>query len=778
MKKDLKDGISVIIPTFNRANYLYSTLICLCNQKICDGVEYEIVIVDSGEDETENVVQMFQKSAKARIVYKKIKKCRNRSLVRNTGAKLAKYNIFCFLDNDMLTPPDFIQRHYDEHRKQSHLVLMGCRRSLISFEIAQITEEALVNDFSVLGTLPYYNDERIEKSLDSNPWRFVFSHTLSIESRDFFSAGQFNVEFGEHWGFEDLELGFNLMNLGCNFQLIKDSFTYHQPHFSQSNKEQHEQSYNGHLILKLHNCFECELYTGFYTGFDKYYPVLTELKSKSYLPEKKDEKEYDLILGSLFSADERKIFSGSQLGIYCPADDDSFKKVLILNNFFLFPAVVQIAILAEAFRVGKEIYFKNLKQEESDKILKLGLKAGLLLAVSKTQDNIVCFEKKEDVNSDFFIMTLPVVFSPQRRFVYKWLAKFLMDNGKYVNIRDIKGIENTECEDYNLDDAEERKLSENINVCFGLIRTELINSLSNLLLENGIGTPNDERSIVFYDEDFFIKYNTLKLRGINKTRLFSELFFNEIEFLSVYDYCINCGCIEQKKNSFCCFMENGYKEDGIDLIVSAFAEYHKLCPSSLLFIKMPDFNVQCINAYPNHNRQSKLNKLFPARQKSLLEYLLLKKQISDLGISEYVEIVRQNKNIKETARFLSEFQTVIFANRNAFTPPEFYMAIMLKKNIIIPAHFLTFDALKPYYTVIKSELKPVSDDFDIPASCLNSAFLSGEADAEELEKALSENTEHISGEKLEELKAVCLNDVKQAFVEGKKRIQFHKTESV
>ena len=157
---------------------------------------------------------------------------------------------------------------------------------------------------------------------------------------------------------------------------------------------------------------------------------------------------------------------------------------------------------------------------------------------------------------------------------------------------------------------------------------------------------------------------------------------------------------------------------------------------------------------------------------------MLKKQISDLGISEYVEIVRQNKNIKETARFLSEFQTVIFANRNAFTPPEFYMAIMLKKNIIIPAHFLTFDALKPYYTVIKSELKPVSDDFDIPASCLNSAFLSGEADAEELEKALSENTEHISGEKLEELKAVCLNDVKQAFVEGKKRIQFHKTESV
>lgn len=33
-KKVNKNGISVVIPTFNRAQYLYATLICLCNQKV------------------------------------------------------------------------------------------------------------------------------------------------------------------------------------------------------------------------------------------------------------------------------------------------------------------------------------------------------------------------------------------------------------------------------------------------------------------------------------------------------------------------------------------------------------------------------------------------------------------------------------------------------------------------------------------------------------------------------------------------------------------------
>ena len=69
MKKSWEEGISVIIPTFNRAQYLYATFICLCNQKVAENVNYEIIVVDSGDDETDKIVQLFQNAKKVPIIY-------------------------------------------------------------------------------------------------------------------------------------------------------------------------------------------------------------------------------------------------------------------------------------------------------------------------------------------------------------------------------------------------------------------------------------------------------------------------------------------------------------------------------------------------------------------------------------------------------------------------------------------------------------------------------------------------------------------------------------
>ena len=113
MKKQVKKGISVIIPTFNRVKFLYSTLICLCNQKTEEALKYEIIIIDSGDDETESVVHMFQNNSTISIIYKKIQNCSNRSLLRNIGANISEYSILCFLDNDILVPPAFISTAFD-----------------------------------------------------------------------------------------------------------------------------------------------------------------------------------------------------------------------------------------------------------------------------------------------------------------------------------------------------------------------------------------------------------------------------------------------------------------------------------------------------------------------------------------------------------------------------------------------------------------------------------------------------------------------------------------
>src|SRR5574344_1969925 len=116
--KRVKDGVSVIIPTFNRLGYLYATLVCLLHQNTENLCDYEIVIIDSGNDGTEKIIEYIKQTTKINVIYRKIKNCTNRSLLRNTGVKLANYEILVFLDNDMLTPPDFIQRHYTSHKEK------------------------------------------------------------------------------------------------------------------------------------------------------------------------------------------------------------------------------------------------------------------------------------------------------------------------------------------------------------------------------------------------------------------------------------------------------------------------------------------------------------------------------------------------------------------------------------------------------------------------------------------------------------------------------------
>lgn len=92
--------ISVIIPTFNREKILRNTILCLLNQKDINVDDYEIVIVDSGTDSTDIFIKYIQGKININLIYKKIEKSRNRSFIRNEGAKLARNEILCFLDSD------------------------------------------------------------------------------------------------------------------------------------------------------------------------------------------------------------------------------------------------------------------------------------------------------------------------------------------------------------------------------------------------------------------------------------------------------------------------------------------------------------------------------------------------------------------------------------------------------------------------------------------------------------------------------------------------------
>lgn len=93
--------VSIIIPTLNRANLLKKTIYSIVNQNL-DYALYEIIVVDNGSiDQTKDIVQGFiEDYSELKLSY--IFDNKPGLLTgRHRGAKVAKYEILAFIDDDV-----------------------------------------------------------------------------------------------------------------------------------------------------------------------------------------------------------------------------------------------------------------------------------------------------------------------------------------------------------------------------------------------------------------------------------------------------------------------------------------------------------------------------------------------------------------------------------------------------------------------------------------------------------------------------------------------------
>jgi glycosyltransferase involved in cell wall biosynthesis len=98
---------SIIIPTYNRANFIVSTIHSALNQTYSD---LEIIIVDDGStDNTKEVVSLINDS---RVIYFR-KENAERGAARNFGINKATGDYITFLDSDDLLYPDYLKNAFD-----------------------------------------------------------------------------------------------------------------------------------------------------------------------------------------------------------------------------------------------------------------------------------------------------------------------------------------------------------------------------------------------------------------------------------------------------------------------------------------------------------------------------------------------------------------------------------------------------------------------------------------------------------------------------------------
>lgn len=95
-------SVSVIIPTYNRAEYLEEAIKSVLGQKIEKGQTIEVIVVDDGSnDNTDQIIKRFGD----RVAYYKLPHSGLPAVARNFGIKKARAELIAFQDSDDLWVP-------------------------------------------------------------------------------------------------------------------------------------------------------------------------------------------------------------------------------------------------------------------------------------------------------------------------------------------------------------------------------------------------------------------------------------------------------------------------------------------------------------------------------------------------------------------------------------------------------------------------------------------------------------------------------------------------
>jgi glycosyltransferase involved in cell wall biosynthesis len=198
--------ISVIIPTFNRADILAHTLPSVFSQKFPVD-EYEvIVVIDGSTDDTRELMGAMKPTCGLQVIEQPH---RGASAARNAGLKAAQGELVLFLDDDLVCDQHLLSAHVAAHAQRDLKVVSG--PSLISAN----SSPSLATDCAEQDTRRYM--QRMSRQTEPHWPQDAIVFANSSLTRDLaLAAGGFDERF--FFGLEDVDLGLRLWKLGARFK--------------------------------------------------------------------------------------------------------------------------------------------------------------------------------------------------------------------------------------------------------------------------------------------------------------------------------------------------------------------------------------------------------------------------------------------------------------------------------------------------------------------------------------------------------------------------------
>jgi glycosyltransferase involved in cell wall biosynthesis len=249
-------AVSIVIPTRNKAPRLRLTLACLAEQRVGAIIDaFEVVLVDDGSvDDTVEVIADYRDRLPLRVVSGP---GAGRAAARNTGAAHARADYLVFLDDDILTGPDFVAAHLAAARPDRFV--HGPLRELVSAEHlvtelagASAAEVCARRDAVLAGTAGRRHrlfSNALERAVeamalgwvpDVAPWLGSVGANTGMHRMVWRMVGGFDEGFGTTWGCEDLELGLRLHTAGVRRAFEVRAHGIHLTHRRPDRWDQHD----------------------------------------------------------------------------------------------------------------------------------------------------------------------------------------------------------------------------------------------------------------------------------------------------------------------------------------------------------------------------------------------------------------------------------------------------------------------------------------------------------------------------------------------------------
>jgi glycosyltransferase involved in cell wall biosynthesis len=208
---------SIIIPTYNRLPILQKCLSALEIQTFNSHIvtNYEIVVVDDGS--TDGTIEWL-KTSTTELPHVKVYEQAHQgaSAARNLGVEKAQGDTIIFIDSDLIVTPIFLQSHADT-------LLQGQK---------ELGNDKLFTYGAVINTANFENPTAEPYKVTDFSNAYFATGNVAIARHWLLEVGLFDLGFSLY-GWEDLELGVRLKNLGIKMIKCPDAVGYHwHPAFS------------------------------------------------------------------------------------------------------------------------------------------------------------------------------------------------------------------------------------------------------------------------------------------------------------------------------------------------------------------------------------------------------------------------------------------------------------------------------------------------------------------------------------------------------------------